>query len=118
MCIPRPMNAAFSIEPPQLDPVMRTSTGSGQNSGCPQINADPSLSHHQRVSPVLRHHFNLGLVGQIPQIHSALDFAADDVAVDSVAQVLVRLKHPETILTPRTLLGRAYWQSANVSRLQ
>ena len=43
MCIPLPIYAAFSIDPPQLDPVMRTSTGTGQNSGCPQIQAEPSL---------------------------------------------------------------------------
>src|SRR5579862_7240412 len=63
----------------------------------------PVASHHQLVSPVLRHHFNLGLVRQIPQIHSAFDFAADDVTVDAVAQILMRLKHPVLILTPRTI---------------
>ena len=77
--------------------------------------ADPGgavASHHQRIAAVLRHHFDLGLVRQVPQIHSAFDFAADDVAVDPIAQILVRLKHPKTILTRPAHFRCAYFSRA------
>src|SRR5258708_7457662 len=32
-CIPRPIKRVFNIEPPQVEPWMWTSSGSGQNSG-------------------------------------------------------------------------------------
>jgi len=40
-CMPRPTKRIFSIDPPQEDPSILTSTGSGQNAGWPQIQASP-----------------------------------------------------------------------------
>jgi D-beta-D-heptose 7-phosphate kinase/D-beta-D-heptose 1-phosphate adenosyltransferase len=51
----------------------------------------------------LRHHLQLCLIRQIAQIHAAFDLAPDDVPVDLIAQVLMRLKHPDFILAPRTM---------------
>src|SRR5262249_7932546 len=38
-CMPRPTYCSLSMEPPQVEPEMATWTGSGQNSGWPEIRA-------------------------------------------------------------------------------
>lgn len=37
--MPRPIYRGFSMDPPHVDPSNVTNTGSGQNFGCPEINA-------------------------------------------------------------------------------
>src|ERR1043165_7979703 len=57
----------------------------------------PVAAQHQRVLPVLCGDLESALLRKIAQVHAAFDLAADDVAVNLVAQILVRREHPTLV---------------------
>jgi hypothetical protein len=62
---------------------------------------DPGVSialHHKDVAGIARRYLKRGHVAQIPQVHAALNFTLDDIPVNLIAEILVRLKHPSSIL--------------------
>ena len=89
-CMPRPIKDAFSIEPPQLDPSICTSTGSGQNVGMSGNQRLPVAAIHQRIRAVLRLHAQHRALRQPVQEHPALHLRGDEVVVHAVPQVGVR----------------------------
>src|SRR5580704_7804310 len=53
---------------------------------------------HDGVVAVPGLHFDFGGFRQVSQVDTTLDLALDDVAVDLVAQVLMRPEHPDSIV--------------------
>ena len=69
---------------------------------------------HQLIAAILGDDFERTLIGQVPQIHPAFDFAADDVPVDLIAQILMRDEHAARLkhrllyfITPFSILAHA-----------
>ena len=93
MCMPRPMKPLLIIEPPQVEPLMVTSVGSGQNTGWPEI-APAQAFVLNGVRPIFGLDFQHHAGSQVSQVHSALDFGLHDVPVHGIAQMRARAKHP------------------------
>ena len=94
-CMPRPTYCSLSMEPPQVEPAMATCTGSGQNSGWPEMRASLPPKQHGGVAVVHGLNFEDGGGRKIVEKDAAFDFRLDDAAVHFVSQVGVRVKHAD-----------------------
>ncbi len=92
-CMPRPTYCSFSIEPPQVEPEIATCTGSGQNSGCPEIMRLATPQQNGRVAVMHRLDVKHSVGRKIAQEDPAFDLRLDDAAVHFVRQIGVRVEH-------------------------
>ena len=85
--MPLPTKCSFSIEPPQVDPAIATSTGLGTVLRVAGNQRVIAVQQHRGIAVVLSVNLKYGGRRKILQEHASLNFGLNDVAIYLIAEV-------------------------------